>query len=213
MVETYQRRSALAHLGLVGRAAAAGTPGAGKSGAGKSGAGVVMAEIPHRTIVNIRGTASDPAFVAAVKSATGVDLPVKANTVATQGDRQILWLGPNEWWVTAQDGEAAALVEALRGAFAGQHATACDVSESRAIIALKGAKAREVLMRGVSLDLHPKTFGVGQCVQTGLSRCNALLHQVGEGPRFEIYVLKSFSDYLWRWLEQIGADFDLGIEA
>ncbi len=203
MVETYQRRSALAHMGLVGRAAAANT----------SQAGVVMSELAHRTIVNIRGNAADPAFAAAVKTATGVDLPAKANTVANNGDRQILWLGPNEWWVTAKDGEAAGLVEALRSAFAGQHATACDVSESRAIITLKGPKAREVLMRGISLDLHPKAFGTGQCAQTGLSRCNVLLHQVGEGPRFEIYVLKSFSDYLWRWLEQIAADFDLGIEA
>lgn len=207
MVETYQRRTALAHLGLVGRAAAAGT----------GAAGVVMSEVAHRTIVNIRGNAADPAFVAAVKSATGVDLPVKANTVAgslvSGGERQILWLGPNEWWVTARDGEAAALVEALRSAFAGQHAIACDVSESRAVIVLKGSRAREVLMRGVSLDLHPKVFGVGQCAQTGLSRCNVLLHQVGEGPRFEIYVLKSFSDYLWRWLEQIAQDFDVGIEA
>lgn len=203
MVETYHRRSALAHLGLVGRAAAGDT----------GGAGVIMSEISHRAIVNIRGNAGDAAFIAAVKSATGVDLPTKANTVAGNGARQILWLGPNEWWVTARDGEAASLVDALRAAFTGQHAVACDVSESRAIITLKGPRAREVLMRGVSLDLHPKVFGPGQCAQTGLSRCNVLLHLLDESPRFEIYVLKSFSDYLWRWLEQVAGDFDLGIEA
>lgn len=203
MVETYQRRSALAHLGLVGRAAAA----------SRSGAGVTMSEIAHRTIINIRGTASDPAFVAAVQSATGVDLPTKANTVSGSGEQQILWLGPNEWWVTGRDGEADSLIESLRAVFAGQHATACDVSESRAIITVKGAKARDVLMRGVSLDLHPTAFTPGQCAQTGLSRCNVLLHLVDDSPRFEIYVLKSFSDYLWRWLEQIAGDFDLGIEA
>jgi sarcosine oxidase, subunit gamma len=203
MVETYQRRTALAHLGLVGRAAAA----------RKTAAGVTMSEVSHRTLINIRGTASDPAFVAAVKSATGVDLPMWANSVTTNGDRQILWLGPNEWWVTARDGEADALLSALRHAFGGQHATACDVSESRAIIALKGPKARDVLARGVSLDLHPRVFKAGQCAQTGLSRCNVLLHLVDDSARFEIYVLKSFSDYLWRWLEQVAGDFDLGVEA
>jgi sarcosine oxidase subunit gamma len=203
MVETYQRRTALTHLGLVGRAATAGT----------TSAGVVMSELGHRAIVNIRGTASDPAFVAAVKSATGVDLPMWANSVTTNGDRQILWLGPNEWWVTGKDGEAEPLVAALRGAFGGQHAVACDVSESRAILGLKGPKARDVLMRGVSLDLHPKVFKAGQCAQTGLSRCNVLLHLVEDSPRFEIYVLKSFSDYLWRWLETVAQDFDLGVEA
>ena len=203
MVETYQRRTALAHLGLVGRAAAA----------GMASAGVVMSELGHRTIVNIRGAASDPAFVGAVKSATGVDLPTQANTVSSNGERRILWLGPNEWWVTAKDGEADSLVETLRNAFAGQHAIACDVSESRTILGLKGPKAREVLMRGISLDLHPRVFTPGQCAQTGLSRCNVLLHLVDDTPRFEIYVLKSFSDYLWRWLETVAKDFDLGIEA
>ena len=203
MVETYQRRSPLAHLGLVARAASS----------KKAGAGVVMSEVPHRTIVNIRGTASDPAFAAAVQTATGLALPAAANTVSNGSLWQILWLGPNEWWITGPDGEADSLVEALRSNFAGQHATACDVSESRAIIALKGPKAREVLMRGVSLDLHPREFRVGQCAQTGVSRANALIHLVDDTPTFELYVLKSFSDYLWRWLEQVAADFDLAIEA
>lgn len=203
MVETYQRRSPLAHLGLVARAASS----------RKDGAGIVMSEVPHRTIVNIRGTASDPAFAAAVQTATGLSLPSAANTVSTAGPWQILWLGPNEWWITGPDGEAESLVEALRANFAGQHATACDVSESRAIIALKGARAREVLMRGVSLDLHPREFRVGQCAQTGVSRANALIHLVNDAPTFELYVLKSFSDYLWRWLEQVSKDFDLAVEA
>jgi sarcosine oxidase, subunit gamma len=203
MVETYQRRSALAHLGLVARAASS----------NRVGAGIVLSEVPHRAIVNIRGTASDPAFTAAVQNATGVALPNSANTVSTAGGRQILWLGPNEWWATGPDGEADALLEALRAAFVGQHATACDVSESRAIIALKGPKAREVLMRGVSLDLHPREFRVGQCAQTGVSRANALIHLVDDTPTFEVYVLKSFSDYLWRWLEIVAQDFDLAVEA
>jgi sarcosine oxidase subunit gamma len=203
MVETYQRRSALAHLGLVAHAASS----------KKDGAGIVMSEVPHRTIVNIRGTASDPAFASAVQNATGVALPSAANTASIGGGRQILWLGPNEWWLTGPDGEADALVEALRTAFVGQHATACDVSESRAIIALKGPKVREVLMRGVTLDLHPREFRVGQCAQTGVSRANALLHLVDDAPTFELYVLKSFSDYLWRWLEIVAQDFNLAVEA
>src|SRR5688572_32903243 len=114
MVETYQRRSALAHLGLVARAASS----------KKDGAGIVMSEVPHRTIVNIRGTASDPAFSSAVQNATGVALPGAANTVSTGGARQILWLGPNEWLLTAPDVEADPLVEVLHTGFVCQHANA-----------------------------------------------------------------------------------------
>jgi len=203
MVDAYQRRSALSHFGLAARA----------SQGGHATAGVVLGESAHRTIINIRGTASDPAFSSAVQLATGVMLPHRANTVSTGGGRQILWLGPNEWWVTGSDGEAEALIEKLREGFVGQHATACDVSESRAILVLRGPKAREVLMRGVSLDLHPREFIVGQCAQTGVSRANALIHLVDDTPTYELYVLKSFSDYLWRWLETVGRDFNVAIEA
>lgn len=202
MVESYQRRTALAHLGLVGRATGA-----------KSNAGLTMSEVGHRSIVNIRGTASDSAFASAVQSATGLALPTKANTVTTGGGKQILWLGPNEWWVTAADGQAEALVETLRAAFVGQHAIACDVSESRVILSIKGPQARALLARGVSLDLHPRAFKVGECAQTGLSRANALIHLVDDAPTFELYVLKSFADYIWRWLETVAVDFDLAVGA
>ena len=58
MVEAYQRRSALAHFGL----SALATQNADAT------TGIVVGEIAHRAIINIRGDAADPAFVAAVRS-------------------------------------------------------------------------------------------------------------------------------------------------
>jgi sarcosine oxidase subunit gamma len=203
MVEAYQRRSALSHFGLKALAA--------QHGDGK--AGVVLCEIAHRAIVNFRGNADDPAFTAAVRAATGVDLPVKANTVNTSGENRILWLGPDEWWLVAPGENRAALIEQLRNAFSGQHTAVIDVSESRTVIGLSGPAARDLLARGISLDLHPRVFGPGQCAQTGMSKANVLLHQTGAEPTYEIYVLKSFADYLWRWMSLTAEDFGLAIRA
>jgi len=203
MVESYQRRSALSHFGLAARA----------SQGGHATAGVVLGESAHRTIINIRGDSGDAAFVSAVKTITGVDLPIKANTVNEAGDTSILWLGPNEWWVVAAPDRSDALVPALRQAFQGQHVAVVDVSESRTVITITGSKARDLLARGVSLDLHPRVFGPGQCAQTSMSKTNILLHQVDDKPSYDIYVLKSFSDYLWRWSEQIARDFGLAYSA
>src|SRR3546814_17729672 len=60
------------------------------------------------------------------------------------------------------------------------------------------------------LDLHPRAFGggphngQGHCAQSHLSHAAITLHQVsddaGQGPAFHLYVRRSFSDYLWRWL-------------
>lgn len=203
MVESYQRRSALSHFGLAARA----------SQGGHATAGVILGESAYRTIINIRGNSSDPAFLAAVKTATSVDLPVKANTVSTYGSTSILWLGPNEWWVVTAPDRSDELVPTLRQAFEGQHTAVIDVSESRTVITISGPKARAMLARGISLDLHPRVFAPGQCAQTGMAKANVLLHQVDDKPSYDIYVLKSFSDYLWRWSEQIAADFGLAISA
>lgn len=203
MVDAYQRRSALSHFGLAARA------GQG----GHATAGVVLGEAAHRTIINIRGDSNDAAFTGAVKTATSVDLPVKANTVNSGNGISILWLGPNEWWVVAAADRSDELVAALRQAFQGQHTAVIDVSESRTVITVSGPKARDMLARGISLDLHPRVFGPGQCAQTGMAKANILLHQLDDKPSYDIYVLKSFSDYLFRWSEQIAKDFGLAFSA
>jgi sarcosine oxidase subunit gamma len=202
MVETYQRRSALAHFGLTALAAQ-----------NKADAGITAGEIAHSAIINIRGDAGDRAFSSAVKDATGADLPPAPNTVSTADDVRILWLGPNEWWVVAPDTKRAEMLEKLRQAFAGQHTAVIDVSESRTVITITGRAAREVLARGISLDLHLRAFGPGQCAQTGMAKANIVLHQIDSQPSYEIYILKSFADYLWRWIGLVAEDFGLAIKA
>ena len=42
-----------------------------------------------------------------------------------------------------------------------------------------------------------------------------VLHQIGEteedGPAFDIYVLRSFSEYLWCWLEDAAREYGLAV--
>ncbi len=201
MVEPYRRRSALAHFGLAARA----------GGGGQDRAEIILGEDAHRSLLNIRGDAADSPWCAAVASVINAEPPTRANTVREAGDRRILWLGPNEWLIVAPDGEASALVTALRQGFSGRHASVVDVSETRTIVTLAGPRSRELLARGISLDLHPRVFPTGQCAETGMSRCNVLLHLVDERPSFDLYVLKSFADYLWRWIELAGADFRIAV--
>lgn len=200
MAEAYNRRSALQHFGL--RAAAQGSAAEAR---------VFVGERAHRTIVNIRGKASDPAFAQAVKAVTGGDLPARPNTTTEAGEFRILWLGPTEYWVTAPAGSETRLVSDLRQAFTGQHAAVIDVSESRTVISLSGPDARTVLARGCSLDLHPRVFGPGQCAQTGLAKANVLIDQRDAAPSYDIYVLKSFADYLWQWIGLVNRDFKAAI--
>jgi sarcosine oxidase subunit gamma len=200
MAEAYNRRSALQHFGL--KAAAA---------QNAADARVFVGEAAHRAIVNIRGKASDAAFAQAVKAVTGADLPARPNTTTQAGEFRILWLGPTEYWVTAPAGSEGKLASDLRQAFTGQHAAVIDVTESRTVISISGPDARNVLARGCSLDFHPRVFGPGQCAQTGLAKANVLIDQRDAAPSYDIYVLKSFADYLWQWIGLVNRDFKVAI--
>ena len=195
MVETYQRRSALAHFSLNALA-----------NQSNAGGGITLGESAHRAIINIRGDANDGAFTSAVKNATGCDLPLIANTVATAGDVRILWLGPNEWWVVGTDARRASLIDGLRRAFEGQHTNVTDVSESRTVITMTGPASRDVLARGISNDLHPRAFGPGQCAQTMVARAQVVLWRHRTEDEFHLLVRPSFANYLAEWLLDAAAE-------
>jgi sarcosine oxidase subunit gamma len=203
MVEPYLRRSPLAHLGLRARAAS-------QTGTAPE-AEILLGERPHRCQINLRGNAADPAFADAVRQALGLDLPQAPNSVARGGEIRALWLGPNEWLVVAPAGRETDLVRSLRTSLLGQHAAVTDVSEARTCILVAGPKARELLARGISLDLHPRVFGPGRCGQTGMAGANVILEQIDDRPAFEIAVLNSFADHLWRWLERAGEDYRIAV--
>ena len=205
MVEPYLRRSPLAHFGL--RARAASQVGTAQE------AEILLGERPHRCQINLRGNPVDPAFVDGVRQATGLNLPQASNSVTRGGELRALWLGPNEWLLIGPAGREADLVRSLRASLAGQHAAVTDVSEARTCILVAGPKARELLARGVSLDLHPRVFGPGRCGQTGMAGANVILEQIDERPSFEIAVLNSFADHLWRWLERAGEDYRIAVAA
>jgi sarcosine oxidase, subunit gamma len=203
MVEPYLRRSPLAHFGLRARAAS-------QTGTAQD-AEILLSERPHRCQINLRGNAADPALLDGVRQATGLDLPQIPNSVSRNGEFRALWLGPNEWLLIGPAGREADLVRSLRTSLAGQHAGVTDVSEARTCILVAGVKARELLARGISLDLHPRMFGTGRCAQTGLAGANIVLEQIDDRPGFEIAVLNSFADHLWRWLERAGADYRVAV--
>ena len=208
MIEPYLRQSALDHLGLAGRGANA--PG---------GAGVTLAEKTLPVAVNLRGKADDPAFVAAVRDALGLEPPTAQNTVAANDEIAMLWLGPDEWLAVRHDaapGAEAQLAAKLRGALAndsgGQHAAVTEVGESLCCIAVAGPRARDLIAKGCPLDLHPRVFGgVTHCAQSHLAKAAVTLHQVGDAPAYDLYTRRSFSDYLWRWLEDAGREYGLAV--
>lgn len=209
MVEPYLRQSALAHLGLAGRAAPE-----------RGAAGVALAERPFPVIVNLRG---DPAELGeAFEAEFGFNLPTVPNTTAGGGELSALWLGPDEWWITAAGPDYFAgprLAERLRRALAGVFHAVTDVSESRTRIRVSGPQARALLQKGCPLDLHPRAFAPGACAQSLIAKAGVVLRALpgasgaDSEPDFEILVLRSYAEYLWLWLEDAAQEYGLAVIA
>ncbi len=144
-----------------------------------------------------------------VKNAVGVVLPSAHNTTASGNNLTALWLGPDEWLIVGPADTEQALTDALQGAAS----AIIDVSEGRTVIRLAGPMARDVLAMGCPLDLHPTVFSAGQCAQSHIARTTIILHQVDDGPTYDIYVERSQADYLWTWLEQAGAPYGVAVVA
>ncbi|HEY7595158.1 MAG TPA: sarcosine oxidase subunit gamma family protein [Actinophytocola sp.] len=141
-------------------------------------------EIPFLTMIDVRTTGAEL-----------LGLPVPApNRVTTAGERAILWLGPDEYLVVAPDGDGVAELtgESVE--------SVVDVSANRTTIELSGPHARDVLEKGMSIDLHPRAFGPGQCAQTLLARAQVILRQVDDRPTYHVLVRGSFAPYLADWL-------------
>jgi len=200
MAERYQRRSALAHLGIEARAFAA-----------SGERGVTLREAPMRGLLVLRGDGSGKAFRSAVAAVLGIEPGVEPLTAVRRRDLTILWLGPDEWLVVTPDRRRERIERTLRDALDGQHAAVTDVSHGRTVLVLSGPDAPAMLAKGCSLDLHPRGFGPGRCAQSRLARCQALIHQTTDAPEFEVHVQRSFAEYAWTWLEDAGQEFGLRI--
>ncbi len=204
MIEPYLRQSALDHLALAGRSS---DPAGDRD--------VSLGERLLPAAVNLRGDKDDPAFVEAVRQALGLDLPTAPNTTASNDDLALLWLGPDEWLAVRHDAAPdaeARLAAQLSSALGDLHAAVTAVGESLACISVAGPRARDVIAKGCPLDLHPGVFGgTGHCAQSHLSKTSITLYQVSDettgGVAFNLYTRRSFSDYLWRWLEDAAREY------
>ena len=165
--------------------------------------GVRLRELPFPAQIDLRADPANPRLAEAL----GFPLPTTPNTVAGDGERAALWLGPDEWLVVAPEGSEASLERELRGAIGDAHGSVVDVSANRTPLELEGPMAREVLSKGCSLDLHPREFGPGHCAQTALARVQVVLWQLSDAPRYRLLVRCSFAPYLAEWLIDAMAEY------
>ena len=137
----------------------------------------------------------------------GVPLALEPNRVASMRELRTLWLGPDEWLVTAPEGTAPDLIGRLARSVAERPAAVNNLSASRAIIEIGGPRARDLLAKGCGLDLHPRAFAPGYCAQTLFAKLPVIIDQLSTVPSYRLFVRRSAARWLAQWLIDAAQEF------
>ncbi len=185
-------------------------PRADRLAAGSVPGAVTLTEVPFLAKIGLRGDPADARFRDGVRSALELDLALEPNTFTRRDALRCLWLGPDEWLVVGPAGAAAELSGRLEAALQSRHVAIVDLSAASATFELRGERAREVLAKACSLDLHPRVFGPGRCAQSNFARTQGILTLEDDAPRFRLFVRRSFALYLADWLLDAMREYHAG---
>jgi sarcosine oxidase gamma subunit len=86
-------------------------------------------------------------------------------------------------------------------------ATFVDQSDGRALLELSGPRVRDVLAKGVPIDLHPRAFAPGSAATSHIARIGVTLWQTDEVPTYRLATPRSSAGSFWHWLEESSAAF------
>jgi|AraplaMF_Col_mMF_1032025.scaffolds.fasta_scaffold00133_18 heterotetrameric sarcosine oxidase gamma subunit len=158
-------------------------------------AALTLGEVRDFTLTQIAGFGGFEADVAAVAGA----LPQTNDQVLESNGRTIFRTGPQSFWFVGPEKDD--LATKLAG-----KAIVTPLSSSRTRISIEGRAARDVLRKGIPIDLHETVFAPGKFAMTGLHHTPVLLHCTAD-QRFELYVMRTFAMNIWEWLEDAALEF------
>jgi methylglutamate dehydrogenase subunit D len=160
--------------------------------------GLVLQEFTQFTLASIVARRNQAGLASATaQQAFGTALPTTP-VISTSREPAFLWSGPGHWLALEPQGKDP--VEARFGAVFGSLTSVFDQSGSRVLLELRGPRVREVLAKGVSIDLHPRAFKTGDVAVTTASHLAVHLWQVADEPVYRLLVVRTYFDSLWRWL-------------
>lgn len=169
------------------------------------GKSCTLGEVPFTDMLNLRFDPNVSGLAEVVMNATGLSLPVLPNTASLGStQRQLFWMGPDEWLLKLPCGQGEVMASALRTGLQGRHFSLVQVGDGNTTLTVQGEAAADLLSRGCPLDLHPRVFASGALAQTHIAKASATVLCLAAGSRYELTVRRSFADYLFRWLCEAG---------
>ena len=140
-------------------------------------------------IVQYKKSKIEPSSIDGLKLPT-TSLTVNSNLDLTYNQTRVMWSGPRTWIVTSSKPNTAGMV---KESFNKEDFAVTDLSQSRAVIEIKGKNAREVLKKGCPLNFDD--FKKNNCAGSIFHGITILIDMIDDDPdTFNLFCLRSFSE-------------------
>lgn len=174
---------------------------------------------PHRlgearasALLQVAGFRSTMPHVEAVLArVTGLTPPASVGPVAQSAAQnnqppqfRLFRTGARQFWLLTR---GSSDVEAkLRAAIPSAMGALTPLSSARTRLYVEGPRARDILAKGIAVDLDPAAFPVDRFVLTGLDHTPVLLYRSME-DRYELWAMRTFARTLWDWLTDAALEY------
>ena len=89
----------------------------------------------------------------------------------------------------------------------GPFAAVSDQSDARLVLRVSGQNVRNVLAKGVPIDLHPNAFRPGDIACTVVGYINTQIDMLDNAPTYQLAAPRSMAGSFWSWLTASAAEF------
>ena len=140
-------------------------------------------------IVQYKKSKIEPNSIDGLKLPT-TSLTVNSNLDLTYNQTRVMWSGPRTWIVTSSKPNTTGMV---KESFNKEDFAVTDLSQSRAVIEIKGKNAKEVLKKGCPLNFDD--FKKNNCAGSIFHGITIFIDMVDDDPdTFNLFCLRSFSE-------------------
>ena len=164
---------------------------------------VTVARIPTPALQLLRLRGFDDVVLSALDRCLSIELPRVPNHAAGTDPRAVA-LAPGEWMISGSRVPDATLLAAAAGA---RVAHVADLGEGRVVYSVAGPRARDLVAKGCTIDLHPRIFGLGRVAQSALAQVFVVIDQPSEEAVFHIFADASYAQHLDLWFADAVLEF------
>ncbi len=137
----------------------------------------------------------NPDLASGKSPVAGFDLQQPINRLAGV-DRMTMRLGPDEWFLIADEQDPAELFREIQQALGDVHHSLVDISHRNIALVLTGPGTVDVLNTGCALDFHSSTFPVGMATRTVFAKAEVIIARLPGEAVYRIECWRSFGRYL-----------------